>query len=69
MWFGPPLSLETYLQANARAHRKGQKNALTIINLEGSYEEARVYNALMKKQNIHEELVELFKKELDKVNN
>ena len=67
VWFGPPLSLETYLQANARAHRKGQKNALTIINLEGSYEEARVYNALMKKQNIHEELVELFKRELDKV--
>ena len=67
VWYGPPLSLEIYLQANARAHRKGQKNALTVINLEGSNEEARVYNALMKKQNIHEELVELFKRELDKV--
>ena len=67
IWYGPPLSLEIYLQANARAHRKGQKNALTVINLEGSNEEARVYNALMKKQNIHEELVELFKRELDNV--
>lgn len=69
IWYGPPLSLETYLQANARAHRKGQKNPLTIINLEGSYEESKVYAALMKKQNIHEQIVELFKEKVDKVNN
>jgi SNF2 family DNA or RNA helicase len=69
IWYGPPLSLETYLQANARAHRKGQKNPLTIINLEGSYEESKVYSALVKKQNIHEQIVELFKEKVDKVNN
>ena len=48
---------------------RGKKNPLTIINLEGSYEESKVYAELFKKQNIHEQIVELFKEKVDKVNN
>jgi SNF2 family DNA or RNA helicase len=68
IWFGPTTSLETYLQANARVHRKGQTNKVTIVHLQGSTVEAGVYQALRKKQNIHTQVVELFRSEVDKVN-
>lgn len=68
IWFGPTTSLETYLQANARVHRKGQTSKVTIVHLQGSTVEAGVYQALRKKQNIHTQVVELFRSEVDKVN-
>ena len=68
IWFGPTLSLETYLQANARAHRKGQVNKLTIVHLQGSSVESTVYKSLRKKQDLHTKVVELFREEVDKVN-
>lgn len=67
IWFGPTLSLETYLQANARAHRKGQVNKLTVVHLQGSNVEAKVYSSLSKKQDVHSKIVELFYNEVDKV--
>jgi SNF2 family DNA or RNA helicase len=67
IWFGPTLSLETYLQANARAHRKGQVNKLTVVHLQGSNVEAKVYTSLSKKQDVHSKIVELFYNEVDKV--
>jgi SNF2 family DNA or RNA helicase len=69
IWFGPTMSLETYLQANARAHRKGQKNALTVVHLQGSPVEGRIYTMLRSKQDIHSKITELFYNEVDKVNN
>lgn len=68
IWFGPTMSLETYLQANARAHRKGQKNALTVVHLQGSPVEGRIYTMLRSKQDIHSKITELFYNEVDKVN-
>jgi len=68
IWFGPTLSLETYLQANARAHRKGQVNKLTVVHMQGSPVESRVYSSLRKKQDLHQKIVELFHEEVDKVN-
>jgi len=68
VWFGPTTSLESYLQANARAHRKGQRNKVTVIHIQGSTVEAGVYKALQRKEDIHEKVVELFYKEVDKVN-
>jgi SNF2 family DNA or RNA helicase len=68
IWFGPTTSLETYLQANARVHRKGQTSKVTVVHLQGSTVEAGVYQALRKKQNIHTQVVELFHSEVDKVN-
>ena len=68
IWFGPTTSLETYLQANARVHRKGQTSKVTVVHLQGSTVEAGVYQALQKKQDIHSKVVELFQFEVDKVN-
>jgi SNF2 family DNA or RNA helicase len=68
VWFGPTTSLESYLQANARVHRKGQRHNVTIIHLQGSTVEAKVYAALRKKEDIHSKVVELFYQEVDKVN-
>jgi SNF2 family DNA or RNA helicase len=36
IWWGPTPSLETYAQANARAHRAGQRHPVTIVRLQGS---------------------------------
>ena len=68
IWFGPTTSLETYLQANARVHRKGQTSKVTVVHLQGSTVEAGVYQALQKKQDVHSKVVELFQFEVDKVN-
>lgn len=65
VWWGPVSSTEIYLQANARAHRAGQKNKVTITHLQGSPVERRMYSMLQSKIDLHQELVELYKQELD----
>jgi SNF2 family DNA or RNA helicase len=69
IWFGPTMSLETYLQANARVHRQGQINKTTVVHLQGSGVEAQVYGALRRKEDVHSKVVELFHNVVDKVNN
>lgn len=61
VWFGPTSSVETYLQANARAHRKGQNHKVTVVMLQGSPAEAKMYKMLNDKVDSHERLVELYK--------
>jgi SNF2 family DNA or RNA helicase len=58
------MSVETYLQANARVHRAGQKNKVTIIHLQGSSVERKLYKMLQNKVDVHEELVSLYKEEM-----
>lgn len=60
VWFGPTSSVETYLQANARAHRKGQNHKVTVVMLQGSPAEAKVYDMLNGKVDHHNALVELY---------
>ena len=43
IWYAPVTSVETYLQANARIDRPGQKNAMTVVHIEGSEVERRLY--------------------------
>jgi len=65
VWWGPTSSLETYLQANARVHRSGQKHPCTVVQLQGSAVERHVYSMLDNKINIHSEIIELYKQLLD----
>ena len=61
VWWGPTPSLEIYAQANARVHRAGQKNPVTIIRLQGSTVERHIYNLLDSRNNDHTKLIDLYK--------
>lgn len=65
IWFGPITSVETYLQANARVYRAGQKNPCTVVHLVGSDVERKVYKGLSEKTLSQTSLLDMFKKELD----
>ena len=65
IWFGPTMSLETYMQANARVHRAGQVNKTTVINIEGSAVEKKIYKMLQNKENIHSKMIDLYKEEIN----
>lgn len=64
IWYSPVTSVETYLQANARIDRPGQKHAMTVFHIQGSPVEARLYAMLQGNISNHEQLVDLYKKEL-----
>lgn len=64
IWYAPVTSTETYLQANARIHRPGQRNAMTVIHIEGSPIERKLYAMLQSNINNHEKLVDLYKNEM-----
>lgn len=65
IWYSPVTSVETYLQANARIDRPGQRNAMTVFHIQGSPIENRLYAMLQGNISNHEKLVDLYKKELD----
>lgn len=64
VFWSPVMSVETYLQCIARIDRVGQKNNMTVVHLQGSEAERRIYQMLQSKVNMHESLVELYKKEI-----
>jgi hypothetical protein len=55
------MSVETYIQCIARIDRVGQRNKMTVIHLEGSAVERKMYNMLEGKIDIHEKLVDLYR--------
>jgi SNF2 family DNA or RNA helicase len=61
VWWGPTPSLETYAQANARAHRAGQRHPVTVVRLQGSNAEKHLYKMLDSRIDDHVKLVELYK--------
>ena len=65
VFWSPVMSVETYIQCVARIDRVGQKNKMTVIHLEGSEVEHRMYKMLENKIDLHEKLVELYQNELD----
>jgi SNF2 family DNA or RNA helicase len=65
VWWGPTPSLEIYAQANARVHRAGQKHPCTVVQLQGSAVEKRVYALLDNRIDVHSKLIELYKELLD----
>ena len=65
VWWGPTSSLETYAQANARVHRSGQKHKCTVVQLQGSDVERRVYKLLDGRIDVHTKMIDLYKEMLD----
>jgi SNF2 family DNA or RNA helicase len=65
IWYAPVMSVETYLQANARINRPGQKNAMTVVHIRGSDVEARLYRMLSNNINNHEKIIDLYRHELE----
>jgi SNF2 family DNA or RNA helicase len=65
VYWSPVMSVETYLQANARTHRAGQRNPCTVVHLQGSPVEKRMYAMLEAKIDIHSRVVDLYKNFLD----
>ena len=65
IWFSPTTSLETYMQANARVHRAGQVNKTTVINIEGSAVEKKIYKMLQNKEHVHTKIIDLYKEEIN----
>jgi SNF2 family DNA or RNA helicase len=61
IWYAPVTSVETYLQANARINRPGQKNAMTIVHIRGSEVEDRLFSMLQGNINNHERIIDLYR--------
>lgn len=65
VWYAPVTSVETYLQANARINRPGQKNAMMVVHIHGSPVETKLYNMLENNIQTHNKIIDLYKNELD----
>lgn len=65
LWFSPITSVETYLQANARVHRAGQRNPCTVVHIQGSPAEKRMYKMLQSKVDVHTKMIDLYKNILE----
>ena len=60
VYWSPVMSVETYLQCNARVHRAGQKNPSVVVHLQGSGVEKRMYTMLRNKVDVHTKIVDLY---------
>ena len=64
VFWSPVMSVETYLQCIARMDRVGQKNKMTVVHLQGSDVEKKMYAMLQGKVDLHTKLVDLYREEL-----
>jgi len=67
VFWSPVMSVETYLQCIGRIERVGQKNKMTVVHLQGSEVERRMYQMLQGKVDSHQKIVDLYKQELNEV--
>ena len=65
IWYAPVTSVETYLQANARIDRPGQKNNMTVVHIQGSDVEAKLYAMLRMGIVNHTKIVDLYRRAID----
>lgn len=65
VFWSPVMSVETYIQCIARIDRVGQVNHMTVVHLQGSEVERKMYTMLQGKVDMHEKLVDLYKQELE----
>jgi SNF2 family DNA or RNA helicase len=64
VFWSPVMSVEVYLQCIARIDRVGQKNKMTVVHLQGSDIERKMYAMLQGKVDAHIKLVDLYREEL-----
>ena len=65
LFWGPVMSVETYLQCIARADRVGQVgNKVTVVHIQASDIERRMFKRLSGRVDTHNMFVELYKEEL-----
>jgi SNF2 family DNA or RNA helicase len=69
VFWAPVMSVETYLQCIARIERVGQVNKMSVVHLRGSEVEKKIYTMLQGKVDDHQKLVDLYKQELEEVEN
>lgn len=67
VFWSPVMGVETYLQCVARMDRVGQQNHMTVVHLQGSEVEKRMYKVLQGKVDQHTALVDLYNEELANV--
>jgi SNF2 family DNA or RNA helicase len=67
VFWSPVMSVETYIQCCARVDRAGQKNKMTVVHLQGSPVEQKIYKMLQGKIDNHVKLVDLYKEEFNDV--
>lgn len=65
VFWTPVMSVETYLQCIARIDRVGQTSHMTVVHLQGSDVEKKMYRMLQGKVDNHQKLVDLYKQELE----
>ena len=65
VFWSPVMGVETYLQCIARMDRVGQQNKMTVVHLQGSDVERRIYSMLQGKVDAHTQLVDLYKEEMN----
>lgn len=65
IWYAPVTSIDTYLQANARVHRQGQVNPTTVVHIEGSPVETKLYKMLQEKLDFHTGIIDLYRNEIN----
>lgn len=61
IFWSPVSSVEAYLQCIARIDRVGQKNKMTVVHLQGSEVERKMYAMLQGKVDAHSNLVDLYR--------
>ena len=64
IWYAPVTSVETYLQANARIDRPGQKHPMTIVHISGSEVEHKLYKMLRGNIENHQKIIDLYRQEI-----
>ena len=67
IWYAPVTSVETYLQANARINRPGQKNPMTIVHIKGSEVETKLYRMLQNNIDSHTKIIDLYRQEIEDI--
>jgi SNF2 family DNA or RNA helicase len=65
VFWSPVMSVETYIQCCARVDRAGQRNPMTVVHLQGSPVEKKIYEMLQNKIDTHTKLVDLYREEIE----